>query len=77
MTTEFLTTVVSLSVFMLGTVLSILWFFGGRLDGRFDRIDVRFDRVDARFDRVDDRFDRLEERVDRLAEDVAVLKATQ
>lgn len=73
-TTAYLTTVLPVSVFMLGTVLSVIWYFGIRIEARFDRIDDRFDRVEARFDA---RFDRVEERLDELTTDVAVLKATQ
>jgi hypothetical protein len=60
---EAVTVVVSLSAFMLGTALALVWYLGGRIDRLGDRID----RVD----------DRLTSAVYRLAEDVAVLKATR
>jgi len=60
--TEALTVIVSLSVFMLGTVLAVVWYLGGRID----RLD----------DRLTGSISQLNGTVNRLAEDVAVLKAT-
>lgn len=62
-TTEFLATVISLSVFMLGTVLALVWYIGGRVDRLEDRLLRRLDTMD--------------DHVQVLREDVAVIKATR
>jgi hypothetical protein len=69
-TAEVLTTVIALSVFMLGTVAALIWYLGARID----RLD---DRLGGRLDHLGGRFDRLEAVVQALREDVAVLKATR
>jgi hypothetical protein len=67
---EAVTVVVSLSAFMLGTALALVWYLGGRID----RLDDRIDRLGERIDRFDQR---LTGAVNRLAEDVAMLRATR
>ena len=60
---EAVTVIPSLSVLMLGTVLALVWYLGGRIDHLDERLSGRMDR--------------LEGTVQRLAEDVAVLRATR
>ena len=61
-TTVYLTTIITLGAFMLGTVLGVVYFIGSR--------------IEARLDRFENRIGNLEAAVQRLSEDVAVLKAT-
>jgi hypothetical protein len=58
-----LTGIVSLSVLMLGTVLALGWYLGGRIDRLDDRLTGSISQLTAT--------------VRRLAADVAVLKATR
>ena len=62
-TSEVLVTVITMGVFMFGSILALIWYLGGRID----RLD----------DRVGARLDRLEASIGHLAEDVTVLKATR
>jgi hypothetical protein len=58
--TVFVTTIVTLGVFMLGTVLAVIHDMGHRID----RLE----------DRLEDRLGRLEAKLSALGEDVAILK---
>ena len=69
-TAESLTTIISLSVFMLGSILALIWYIGGRID----RLDERIDRLD---ERLSGRLDTMDGHIMALREDVAVLKATR
>jgi predicted PurR-regulated permease PerM len=61
-TTAYITTIIALAAFMLGTVVAVVIFIGGQL-GRLE-------------DRVEHMDQRLTESIQHLREDVAVLKAT-
>jgi hypothetical protein len=60
---EAVTVIVSLSAFVLATVLALVWYLGGRIDRLDERLTGHIDRLDAT--------------VSWMAEDVAALKATR
>lgn len=65
----FITTVISMSAFMLASVLGVAYFMSNVLGDRISDLGGRIARVESRLDH-------LEDTVQGLREDVAVLKAT-
>lgn len=65
----FITTVISISAFMLASVLGVAYFMANVLGSRIDDLGGRMARVEGRLDHV-------EVVMQALREDVAVLKAT-
>ena len=65
----FITTVISMSAFMLASVLGVAYFMSNVLGDRISDLGKRMDRVE-------DRLDQVEVVLQALREDVAVLKAT-
>ena len=70
-------TISGITVFMLGTVVTMAFALFSRLDKRIDRLEDKFDgRFVALEDRVDARFERVDAALATLHEDLTVLRAT-
>lgn len=70
----YIATIISVSAFMLGAVITVVLFIGGSLGQRMTKLEHRIDTVETG---LGARIDILNGHVQDLRADVAVLKATQ
>jgi hypothetical protein len=69
-TTETLTALITMGVFMFGSILALIWYLGHVIDRSHDQLAEAIGHLAGRLDHLD-------EVIQALREDVAVLKATR